>query len=584
MLGGDGNDVMFGDANPLAAWLPRMVDFTTDVRLEVPAGQTGDGVEQADDVLDGGAGDDFLQGDGGSDLLYGGTGNDELWGDSDAGDVNTEVVKGQLWGNDYLDGEDGNDLLIGGGKDDVLLGGAGSDQLFGDQNSAALQGAMQGVDYLDGGEGNDLLVGGGRDDTLLGGAGDDELQGDASTTYVGGAFHGADVLDGGTGNDKLWGQGGADRLQGGDGNDFLYGDDGGAGLGLQFQGNDQLDGGAGDDQLDGEGGNDDLLGGAGIDKLYGGLGNDQLDGGLGNDFLFGEDGNDVLVSAHGVDYLDGGLGDDTYVLSNGDGQASVAGQALTRLQDASGNNTIVVNGEVSLHANRNFEGDLFLVADGKQFVIAKGLTGAIQNLVVNGQSFLMRDYVAANVTEAVSVTLYTGGSHQTLWGGAGNDQLITYDEPTSVMGGKGNDFIEMVGGGNRLTFRRGDGVDAVLVNPQTLNDPANALVLGEGIGRTDLALKLNPAGALVIEFPTLGSDQITISSSGPGGFLGLQKIQLADSTELDVLAELAARGIYPGKATEGTPRARPRRAGHGNRSRRARCRCAGRRAARCCWQ
>src|SRR3546814_18978375 len=44
-------------------------------------------------------------------------------------------------------------------------------------------------------------------------------------------------------------------------------------------------------------------------------------------------------------------------------------------------------------------------------------------------------------------------------------------------------------------------------------------------------------------------------------------------------SDLACR---QGEAVEGTPRARPRRAGHGDRCRRARCRCAGGRAARCC--
>jgi VCBS repeat-containing protein len=62
IFGGDGNDVIFGDAT---------LDRNGAIKI------TGSG----NDVLDGGAGNDQIHGGGGNDIIIGGAGNDTMWGD-----------------------------------------------------------------------------------------------------------------------------------------------------------------------------------------------------------------------------------------------------------------------------------------------------------------------------------------------------------------------------------------------------------------------------------------------------------------------------------------------------------------------
>ncbi|WP_313387320.1 VCBS domain-containing protein [Achromobacter aegrifaciens] len=157
IFGGDGNDILFGDA------------INTD---QLPWGVNGNPAKPAD-YLDGSGLDGLkqflllkngvqptdadlhkfisdnhamfdVQGDtrGGNDELHGGNGNDIIYGQG---------------GNDTLYGDDGNDTLYGGTGNDTLYGGTGNDTLYG-------------------GDGNDVLVGGKGNDTLVGGAGSDTFK------------------------------------------------------------------------------------------------------------------------------------------------------------------------------------------------------------------------------------------------------------------------------------------------------------------------------------------------------------------------------------------------------------------------
>jgi Ca2+-binding RTX toxin-like protein len=172
VLGGDGADVLFGDATYLPA------EF------------------HGDDLLDGGAGSDQLFGGGGEDKLYGGDGDDILSGGA---------------GNDLLEGGAGSDSLDAGEGDDMLQAGAGSDTLSGVAGADELH-AGAGDDGLDGGEGHDVLHGDGGADRLEGGAGNDTLFGGS----------GDDLVDGGDGDDVIDGGAGADILRGGEGNDTYW--------------------------------------------------------------------------------------------------------------------------------------------------------------------------------------------------------------------------------------------------------------------------------------------------------------------------------------------------------------------------
>ena len=236
-------------------------------------------LDNAVNVVQGGAGNDFAQGFGGDDTILGGDGEDDL-----NGGAGEDSLSGGA-GNDFLDGGFDNDTLLGDGGDDDLRGASGFDTLLGGLGNDILRG-QGGEDHLDGGLGNDELRGGGRNDTLFGNEGDDLLFGE----------FGEDTLYGGNGNDTLSGANEADTLYGEAGDDILNG-----GFAI-----DTLYGGSGNDTLDGGGGND---------RLEGGLGDDQMLGGDGSDRLIGNEGDDRLNGGTGFDVLTGGSGADWFILS-----------------------------------------------------------------------------------------------------------------------------------------------------------------------------------------------------------------------------------------------------------------------------
>ncbi|AZE58538.1 retention module-containing protein [Pseudomonas synxantha] len=123
VIGGDGNDILFGDLvsfsgingegyNALQAFVAQKTgvavsavtasnvhQYVTEHYVDFDVS----GAKDANDTLLGGAGDDILFGQGGNDLLDGGKGNDILLGGT------------------------GNDTLIGGQGNDILIGGSGAD-------------------------------------------------------------------------------------------------------------------------------------------------------------------------------------------------------------------------------------------------------------------------------------------------------------------------------------------------------------------------------------------------------------------------------------------------------------------------
>ncbi|MGH1445660.1 MAG: Hint domain-containing protein [Cognatishimia sp.] len=132
---------------------------------------------------------------------------------------------------------------------------------------------------------------------------------------------GNDSVLGGDGDDLLVGEAGDDTLEGGDGNDTLLG----------YEGNDVFIGGDGNDSAQAGEGNDVFYGGQGDDWVNGDLGNDELHGGTGNDFLRGSFGNDTIHSGgtgEGDDYLWGGYGDDRFVITDGFGNDTIAGENI----------------------------------------------------------------------------------------------------------------------------------------------------------------------------------------------------------------------------------------------------------------
>ncbi|WP_447918949.1 retention module-containing protein [Achromobacter aegrifaciens] len=146
--GGDGSDILFGDA------------INTD---PLPWGVNGNPVKPAD--LPDGSGLDALK----QFLLLK---NGMPPTDADLHKFISEnhgmfdVQDDTRGGNDELHGGSGNDILYGQGGDDVLYGDDGDDMLYGGTGS----------DTLRGGAGNDVLAGGKGDDTLYGDGGSDTFK------------------------------------------------------------------------------------------------------------------------------------------------------------------------------------------------------------------------------------------------------------------------------------------------------------------------------------------------------------------------------------------------------------------------
>ncbi|SPF80391.1 Hint domain-containing protein [Pseudoprimorskyibacter insulae] len=123
---------------------------------------------------------------------------------------------------DSIDAGDGNDIIDGGDGADTLLGGAGDDTINAGEEAVGAN------DVIYGWTGNDSIIStetsGNSADQVYGDAGNDYISFQGGNDLLDGGL-GADTILGGTGNDTIYGDGGADSLSGGDGADFLSGGD-----------------------------------------------------------------------------------------------------------------------------------------------------------------------------------------------------------------------------------------------------------------------------------------------------------------------------------------------------------------------
>ena len=173
-------------------------------------------------------------------------GNDNVSGS--AADDNYDALGGNdtvsgLGGNDIIRGGAGNDFIHGNEGRDYLFGGAGVDRLFGDAGNDVLEGG-DGDDIHSGGLGTDRFVGGAGADTYLGGAGVDTIDYrfassgvvfDLTFNGVGGTvgdaagdrYFSIERVLGSDFADHITGATATDILRGGGGDDYIYGGDGG---------------------------------------------------------------------------------------------------------------------------------------------------------------------------------------------------------------------------------------------------------------------------------------------------------------------------------------------------------------------
>ncbi|WP_439588563.1 calcium-binding protein, partial [Hydrogenophaga sp.] len=486
-------------------WSAAMGSYVIDGGLGGSGANTGMGSAQGD-YIDAGDGDDWVMGSEAADTILGGQGNDALWGGG---------------GGDYLLGGEGRDFIHGDGSMEA-----------GSYNSTAA--SLHGNDLVEGGAGDDVIVGGGGADYLLGGADNDLIFGDNNADFVlDGVYHGQDVLLGEGGNDQLVGGGGNDILFGGEGDDMLFGDDisntpGVFSIDVAWHGHDQLYGGAGDDLLVGGAGNDYLDGGDDNDEIWGDgqaldiryHGNDTLIGGKGDDVLHGEGGDDVLDGGEGTNHLYGGAGNDTYIVRTADlAQATPpeGQQAMARtvIGDTEGRNVLrldVLRQDVQLVPSAGAGLGLMWSAGSDALgqpqvavVLIDSLTSAatLSLEFADGQRLDLGRWMGDELNAAVVIQSWEQGA--AVAGGAGNDVLAALGGRSQVIGGKGDDSIELAYDRTVVRFDRGDGRDEV----QGWGS-GHTIAFGAGIAPADVQLRLKPSGQLAIGIDGPENDEIVL--------------------------------------------------------------------------
>jgi Ca2+-binding RTX toxin-like protein len=180
---------------------------------------------------------------------------------------------------------------------------------------------------------------------------------------------------------------------------------------------DTLKGTAGQDHIHARGGGDTVKGFAKHDEVYGQLGADRLFGGPGSDYLIGGAGNDALG---------GGRGDDWYLYGDGWGKDTLTDEALADAQ-------IFFSGAV--------EG-----------------APATENLIVDLRSGTGPEAKDASGTNTVN---WKGNVVDTVYLGAGDDQITGNAAANKINGQEGDDRIYVNDGFTNDTVHCGAGEDTV---------------------------------------------------------------------------------------------------------------------------
>ncbi|MBL4917686.1 Hint domain-containing protein [Szabonella alba] len=195
---------------------------------------------------------------------------------------------------------------------------------------------------------------------------------------------------------------------------------------------DRVEAGAGDDTVYSGAGDDTVLAGEGNDLVYGGAGRDELHGEAGNDTLYGGAGHDTLIGGDGEDQLYGGAGDDLLHgdagddrIFGGDGSDTVYGGEGDNYIDTSGTRPlpdIDYPGVYPADTDPENDRDLVFGGSGNDTI----LTGDDADTIHAGAG---DDFVNAGIDADL------------VYGGDGNDTLIGGEGADTVFGGAGNDLI-----------------------------------------------------------------------------------------------------------------------------------------------
>lgn len=396
----------------------------------IDAGAGDDKISSAFSINNGKSQSDFIYGRDGNDYISSGTGSDTIYG-GNGNDTIRSVDYESSGTSDLIFGDDGDDSILSGGAGDTIYGGSGNDTINGNNGRG-----NGGEDLIYGDDGNDSISTGAGSDTIYGGSGNDTI---ASNT---GSSSGApDVIFGGDGNDEIRTGLSADSIDGGDGDDYIFSYN--FGSFTAKVGNDTVNGGAG---------NDSISVGAGDDIVDGGIGSDKINNSGGKDVIYGGIGNDSIFSGLSEATIDGGIGDDTISSLN----------SKDVIYGGIGNDNITVQqGQCTINAGVG--DDSILAGIGTDYIDAGDGNDTINSYAISYHEIHGKDTIYGGagddniITGHGNILVDGGAGNDKITASKGNDTISTGSGNDSVIAGEGNDVIKIMSGNH--TLNGGLGID-----------------------------------------------------------------------------------------------------------------------------
>ena len=330
-----------------------------------------------------------------------------------------------------------------------------------------------------------------------------KIYGEAGKDVIKGG-KGKDIIDGGAGNDKIYGNAGNDVLKAGKGNDYI-------------------DGGAGNDKIYGQYGTNKLKGGTGKDIIYAGTGTDNIWGGKDDDIIYANKGVNVvnISKGDGNDKIRGVASSKKLTLNLGTGLANV-------IAYKSGSNVVFERKYSDTYSEyttlENFNYD---TTKDKVFVNYNGKSVSLSSVYIPNYDPVK--FVFKQLGDGGE--LYDAGASsksQIVYGGAGNDTIITASGDNILKGGAGDDSI--IGGTGADDIDGGDGDDIITagVGNDTINagEGSNSIFFNEGDGSDTI---LSGGGSDTIRFNV---DRGTFSQTKVGNDLVMSYASGSDNVIL----------------------------------------------------
>ena len=446
---------------------------------------TQDVVNFGDDDVTLNGGDDIVLGGSGKDLIRASNGHNVVLGDNGFAVFNSsraliefDTTEADQGDRDFILLGSGNDIAVGGTAADDIRNTGGNDILIGDnarivadtsgrlQSVASKDPLISGADIIQSGAGDDVIIGGSADDYIGDTGGRNIVAGDNAVatfdtnrrlrtlTSTDTAHGGADRIAMNGGDDIIVAGSDRDVVNAGNGNNIVLGDHGivtldGLGLPVSLTTTSSA-----------IGGNDVIYSGVGDDLVLAGFGNDSITAAGGSNIIVGDNGQvawlagGVLEKVNTLDAAVGGA--DTVVAGAGD-DIIIGGTAADNILAAGGNNVVIGDSGCAIFnsarkvvsltsTDPGIGADDFITSESGNDVVIGGIGNDRIN-VVGGNNVVLGDNGSATFNASGAILTLTTSSPEI--GGA-----------DSVFTGPGNDVV--LGGASLDILTVGDGRNVVL--------------------------------------------------------------------------------------------------------------------------